>query len=79
MTTSALRKKLLRFIADADDNKIKGMYMLLAEEIEKEEPYTLAEDHLEILEAEREKHISGKSKSYSWSEAKQVIRGKKSL
>lgn len=79
MTTSAIRKKLISFIADADDNKIKGMYMLLAEEIEKEESFTLTDEHIAILDAEREKHISGKSKSYSWSQAKQIIRGKKSV
>jgi ATP-dependent exoDNAse (exonuclease V) alpha subunit len=79
MTTSAIRKKLISFIADADDKKIKGMYMLLAEEIEKEEPFTLSGEHMAILDAEREKHVSGKSKSYSWSQAKQIIRGKKSL
>ena len=79
MTTSAIRKKLINFIADADDKKIKGMYMLFEEEIEKEEAFKLTDEHLAILDAEREKHVSGKSKSYSWSQAKQIIRGKKSL
>ena len=79
MTTSAIRKKLINFIADADDKKIKGMYMLFEEEIEKEEVFTLTDEHMAILDAEREKHVSGKSKSYSWSQAKQIIRGKKSL
>ncbi len=78
MTTSAIRKKLINFIADADDKKIKGMYMLLEEEIEKEEVFTLTDEHMVILDTEREKHVSGKSKSYSLSQAKQIIRGKKS-
>jgi hypothetical protein len=79
MTTAALRKKLISFIADADDKKIKGMYMLLEEEIEKEASFKLTDEHMAILDEEREKHVSGKSKSYSWSKAKQIIRGKKSV
>ncbi len=77
MTTSAIRKKLINYIADADDKKIKGMYMLFEEEIEKEQAFKLSEKHITILDAEREKHINGKSKSYKWQEAKQIIRGKK--
>lgn len=79
MTTSAIRKRLMSFIADADEKKIKGMYMLLAEEIEKAESFTLTDEHISILDEEREKHLSGRSKSYSWSQARQIVRGKKSL
>ena len=79
MTTSAIRKKLINFIADADDKKIKGMYMLFEEEIEKEEAFSLTEEHITILDEERGKHINGKSKSYEWQHAKQIIRGKKKL
>ena len=77
MTTAALRKKLINFIADADDKKIKGMYLLLEEEIEKEEEFTLSDVHIAILDQEHENHITGKSKSYSWSEASTIIRVKK--
>jgi flagellar basal body rod protein FlgB len=77
MTTSAIRKKLINYIADADDKKIKSMYMLFEEEIEKEQAFKLSEKHIAILDEEREKHINGKSKSYKWQEAKQIIRGKK--
>jgi len=79
MTTSAIRKRLMTFIADADDKKVKGMYMLFEEEIEREREFKLSDEHIRILDAEREKHLSGKSKSYSWSEAKQIIRGKRKL
>jgi phosphoribosylanthranilate isomerase len=79
MTTSAIRKKLINFIADADDKKIKGMYMLFEEEIEKEETFALTNEHIVILDEEREKHTNGKSKSYDWQQAKQIIRGKKKL
>jgi hypothetical protein len=79
MTTTAIRKKLMNFIADADDKKVKGMYMLFEEEIEKEDAFKLTDEHIKILDAERDKHISGKSKSYDWEAAKQIIRGKKKL
>jgi len=79
MTTTAIRKKLITYIADADDKKVKGMYLLFEEEIEKEKAFTLTEEHLKILEEEREKHLSGKSKSYSPQEAKEIIRGKRKL
>jgi|GEM_PF-569824 len=35
MTTVTLRKKLHEYIADADDKKIKGMFLFLEDEIEK--------------------------------------------
>lgn len=54
------------------------MYLLLEEEINKKEAFQLTEEHFEISEKEREKHFSGKSKSYTWDQAKEIIRGKKS-
>lgn len=79
MTTTAIRKKLMNFIADADDKKVKGMYMLFEEEIEKDEVFKLTDEHIKILDEERDKHLSGRSKSYDWKTAKQIIRGKKKL
>jgi hypothetical protein len=79
MTTSAIRKRLMTFIADADDKKVKGMYMLFEEEIERETEFKLTDEHIKILDEEKERHLSGKSKSYSWGEAKQIIRGKRKL
>ncbi len=77
MTTSAIRKRLMTFIADADDKKVKGMYMLFEEEIERKSEFNLTDEHIKILDEEREKHISGRTKSYSWRDAKQIIRGKR--
>lgn len=79
MTTTTIRKKLVNFVADADDKKVKGMYMLFEEEIEKEDAFKLTDEHIKILDEEKDKHISGKSKSYDWEDAKQIIRGKKKL
>jgi hypothetical protein len=79
MTTSAIRKKLITYIADADEKKVKGMYMLFEEDIEQGKEFKLTDEHIKILDDERARHISGASKSYSWSEAKQIIRGKGKL
>ena len=79
MTTTAIREKLITYIADADDKKVKGLYMLVEDDINSAGEFKLTDEHLEILEEEREKHVNGKSKSYSWEEAKQIIRGKRKL
>ena len=79
MTTTAIRKKLITYIADADDKKVKGLYMLVEDEISKKTKFSLSATDLKMLDAEKEKHINGKSKSYSWAEAKNIIRGKRKL
>jgi len=79
MTTTAIRKQLITYIADADDKKVKGLYMLVEDEISKKEKFSLAATDLKMLEKEKEMHLKGKNKSYSWPEAKEIIRGKKKL
>lgn len=79
MTTAAIRKKLISYIADADEKKVKGMYLLFEEEIEKGKEFALTDEHMKILEEEREKHLIGKSKSYTPREATEIIRGKRKL
>lgn len=79
MTTTAIREKLITYISDANEKKVKGLYMLVEDEINSGGEFKLTDDHLEILEEERKKHVNGKSKSYSWEEAKQIIRGKRKL
>ncbi|MDQ2719401.1 MAG: hypothetical protein M3Z26_06510 [Bacteroidota bacterium] len=79
MTTTAIRKKLITYIADADDKKVKGLYMLVEDEISNGGKFQLSDEYIKILEGEKEKHVNEKSKSYSWEEAKQIIRGKRKL
>lgn len=80
MTTTAIRKKLINYIADADDKKVKGLYLLVEDDMSSgDNKFTLSDEHIKLLEQEREKHIKGKSKSYKWEEAKQIIRGKSKL
>ncbi|MEO7312026.1 MAG: hypothetical protein ABIX01_16610 [Chitinophagaceae bacterium] len=77
MTTTSIRKKLHDYIADTDDSKVKGMYLLLKTEIEKKDDFKLSERHIEILNQERAAHLKGVSKSYTQAEARQLMTGKK--
>ena len=79
MTIAAIRKKLITYITNADDKQVKGMYLLFEEEIENQEAFALSDEQLKILDEEREAHLNGHSKSYSWQEAKEIIRGKRKL
>ena len=77
MTTLAIRKKLMTYLADADDSKVKALYTLLENEIQQDESPVLTAEQLQILEKEREMHINGQSKSYSREEAMQIIKGER--
>jgi len=78
MTTSVIRKKLHSFIADADDKKIKGMYLLFQDEMENNKTFNLSEEQKAFLDKEKQAHLEGKGKSYTWEESKKLIRTKKS-
>lgn len=77
MTTVAIRKKLHEFIADADDTKVKELYLQMDGEIAKKTSFACTPKHLEILEEEKRKHLNGISESYTWDDAKEIIRGTK--
>ena len=79
MTVAAIREKLIIYIADAQDDKLKALYTLLEDNIEETSSFELTEEHLKILDEEEALHLSGKSKSYTWDEAKQIIRGKRAM
>jgi len=77
MTTSAMRKQLITYLADADDKKIKGLYSLLEETIQEKASSGLTAEQLRFLKEEHRKHISGESKSYNWEEIKEKIMKRK--
>ena len=79
MTTTAIRKKLITYIADAGDKKVKGLYMLIEDDLNNNEKMNLSAEHLKFLDLERQEHLKGKSKSYTSTEAKQIIRGEREL
>jgi hypothetical protein len=77
MTTVAIRKKLHQFIADADDTKVKELYLQMDGEIAIKPSFNCTPKHLVILEEEKRKHLNGLSESYTWNEVKEIIRGTK--
>ncbi|HEY9340698.1 MAG TPA: hypothetical protein VIQ23_03900 [Hanamia sp.] len=79
MTTTSIRKKLIAYIAEADDKKVKGLYKLIENDISGVKKFELSDEHFQILEHDREEHLKGKTKSYSREDAKQIIRGEKEL
>lgn len=78
MTTSAIRKKLITYLADAEDSKVKAIYTLLEDNIRQDE-MSFTDEQFQILEKERELHLSGQSKSYSRIEAIEIIKGQRSF
>ena len=79
MTSTAIRKRLITYLSDAEDNKIKAIYTLLENEIENEKSFVLTKDHLEILDKERELHLNGVTDSYSKQDTFDIIKGIKVL
>jgi hypothetical protein len=77
MTNIAIRKKLLTYLADADDKKVKAIYALFEDEINHEENFKLTEEHVKILDERRARHLSGKDKSSSWQDVHDRVRKKR--
>jgi flagellar basal body rod protein FlgB len=79
MATLTIRQKLMTYLADADDSKIKAIYTLLESDIKDENTVNLTKEQLAILDKEREMHLSGQTKSYTRQEANQIIRRQRSF
>jgi hypothetical protein len=77
MAPGAIRKKLITYLADADDKRVKAIYALFEDEINQGSNFKLTDEHLKIIEERRAKHLSGKSKSYTWQEVHDSIREKR--
>ena len=77
MTSSDLRNRVKEYVDTADVRLLK-MIEALAETYQNEahEP-SLSEEQYEILDGRREKHNSGRSKSFSWQEVRQKARKSK--
>jgi hypothetical protein len=79
MTTLTIRQKLITYLADADDGKVRALYTLLEKEIGDEPAFQLTDEQINFLNTERELHMSGQSKSYTREEAGQIIKGHRSF
>lgn len=76
MTAWALRDTIMAYVADANEEQLQKIYTLLSDKMPANLP-ELTEDQLKFLDNERRKHISGESRSYTWSEVKDNIRKKR--
>ena len=79
MTTTAIRQKLMTYVADADESKVKALYVLLEKDMEEDEDIILTPDQLDMVEKERQAHLNKQTKSYSRQEATEIIRGKRNF
>ena len=77
MTTLTMRQKLISYLADAKDSKVKAIYTILEREIEDETAFELSDEQMQILEKEHDMYLRGEGKSYTREEARQIIKGQR--
>jgi hypothetical protein len=77
MAVGNIRKRLITYLADADDKRVKAIYTLFEEDINREEAFKLSDEHLKILEQRRKGHLSGNDQSFTWQEVHDRIRKRK--
>jgi hypothetical protein len=77
MQTTVIREKLHQYI-DVSDEKLLKLMLALAEEYNEDDDfdYEFTAAEIKLLDQRREDRLSGKSKTYSWEEAKDIIIGK---
>lgn len=72
-----IRQKVLSYLADADAKKIKAVYTLLEDDIEKKPLFLFSKKEMARLEKDRLEHENGQSPTYSWDEVKEYARARK--
>ena len=74
MTATAIRTRLQEYLEVADSKKVKAFYTMLETEIEDTlSNYSLSPEQMKEVEKRRKSYLSGKSKTYSWEDAKSMI------
>ncbi len=68
MEREALQKELQNIIANGDDNLLETLC-----EVAKEYNQ-MPEERMRLVLQERENYLNGKGKSYTWEEAKAIVR-----
>jgi len=79
MATLTIRQKLMTYLANAEESKVKAIYTLLEKDIQEDNSFTLTDEQLQILDKEHEMHVSDQTKSYTREQASQIIKGKRSF
>ena len=65
MATIAIRKKLTEYLKVADDDKVKAIYTMVADEIDDWD-----EDFVKKLKSRSRSFVNETAKTYSWEETK---------
>ena len=68
-----LIKEELHNLIESGDEKLLHLMYALAKEYNNEQENEFTEDELNEFKRRRENHLNGKSKSYTWDEAKLII------
>ena len=76
MSTAEIKQRLQQYIETGDEKLLKLMYAVAREYNNDEKDYEIDDTEIQMLEERWENYKSGKSKSYSWEEAKEMIRKK---
>lgn len=71
MTTAAMREQLIQYLTSAEDKKVEALYVLLEDRLSED---TLNAEQWSVVEEERGRYLKGEGTSYSWEEAKKIIR-----
>jgi hypothetical protein len=80
MGSAEIRDKLHQYIASGDDKLLHLMYAVAKEYSDDDDfEYTMDATELAELEKRRNDRLNGKSKTYSWEIAKEMITGKREL
>jgi Putative addiction module component len=78
MSTAEIKERLQKYIETGDEKLLKLMYAVAREyNDDDEKEYEFDTSEMQMLEKRWENFKSGKSKGYSWEEAKEMIRQKK--
>lgn len=77
MTIASIRKKLLAYLARAEDKKVTALYTLFEDEINRTQASNFTDDHIKILDKRRTRHLSSTDKSTSREQAHETIRKKR--
>ena len=73
METEAIGKELLEAIDNSDDDLLEKIQEVIKEHNE------IPEEQMKLIMKERENYLNGKEKSYSWEEAKEIVRSRKKV
>jgi hypothetical protein len=73
MNTIVIKEKLHSYIDKGDEKLLKLLFALAKEYADEDDSYEFTEDELKVLEQRRNDRLSGKSKVYSWEDAKKAI------